>query len=138
MYLTAQRVRAPDGRQGINAYLHWHGKGGHTGPSWRDTAGRHLGVPSAIHGPIEQVPPGGNSVRSYLDIFAPDGATPTEVTGALLQLLANLEPKSLPARGSVGRVQFEFGMERALAGAWKAEVQHLYHACLQVWTRTRS
>lgn len=29
-------------------------------------------------------------------------------------------------------------VERALAGAWKAEVQHLYHECLQVWTRTRS
>jgi hypothetical protein len=139
MYLTAQRVQSKDARQGINAYLNWHGAGDGRELPWQGPADSwNLGTPSEYHPPLEQIPPGGNAVRSYLDIFAPDDVNPNEVTAAVLQLLTELEPAKLPARHTVGRVQFEFGMDRALAAAWKAEVQHLFHECLQVWTRTRA
>lgn len=74
MYLTAQRVRASDGKEGINSYLFLHGDDEIPGMSWSTpdvalVADHHPGA--VVVQRIEQ-DFGGNEVLSFLDVVARD------------------------------------------------------------------
>jgi hypothetical protein len=58
--------------------------------------------------------PGGNRVRAYLDVLAPDNTSIAEVDEALSTLLADLGQRHNPTVFSVGHVTVRFGVEIAL------------------------
>jgi hypothetical protein len=129
MLLTSQRVKSPDGQEGINAFCYLHGP--------YDWAGEPpLGIPDANVGQRvnEQVNlrPGGNKVRSYLDIIAPDETPTSEILASVRPFLGRMRGRALPWVGTVGRTTFRFGLELGLGEKWGAEFGALLDAALQV------
>src|SRR3954462_1881712 len=80
MYVTAHLVKSRDQREGINAFVHLHG----ATFQWPDDASL---LPDTTPGRtvLRQTdpPPGGNDVRAYLDILAPDDTPRGEIERAL-------------------------------------------------------
>jgi len=124
MYLTAQRVVAPSGNTGINVYHYAH-------PS-RPWAIPPQGVPEDDPGELQgkklELPPGGNRVRSYLDIVAADGAPTEELLESFRDFLAAHEGQPLPWSGLQGHWLFRVGMESGLAAQWRRELAALLKA----------
>lgn len=120
MRLVAQRVLRiageDKGASGINAYCYLGEVSGSV-----DTAAARL----------IQVKPGGNRVRSYLEIDAADGMSPAVVAASVdegsLQLAAARSP--LPWKFSHGDVAFEFALEASLADQWRLELRLLVEHC---------
>jgi hypothetical protein len=134
MYATAHRVvRASTGETGINAFLHTHGE--HF--PWPQEAWRlpetNPGV--QVRDNVE-LSPGGNRVRSYLDVLAPDNVSPDEIdvalTGLWLELVAD-EAAAPAATGPLpnplvyqrGRVVLRFGVEGSLEASRSIEMAEL-------------
>ncbi len=89
MYLTAQRVFAPQSKQtGINAFLYTH-----AGRRWHVPPGD---IPDRDPGRLAQkriaVKPPGNRVRSYLDIVAPDDLDLEELQRRLMTFFRRMSP----------------------------------------------
>src|SRR5262245_46590782 len=93
MYLTAHLVRSQDGAEGINAFLHLHG----AEFLWPDDAvalaDTHPGTTVLRQ---TSVPPGGNHVRAYLDILAPDRTPPREIEQSLIAFSRDLPERRNP------------------------------------------
>jgi len=126
MYATAQHVVSRAGAAGINGFLHRHGPEF----SWpADTRAVAL-LPSATPGEEVSrhivVPPGGNPVRSYLDLLAPHGTHIAELLSALREAEATVE-QQLDAEWVVARgaVVIVFGVEGSLASARRGEFERL-------------
>ncbi len=101
---TAQRVRSARGLSGVNAFR------------------RELGGPERQY--IE-VPPGGNLVRSYLDVEAPDG-TPIERVLLFVEAIASGPAvEKLPLTAAESGIRIEFCCEQALAATWRDELREL-------------
>lgn len=122
MYLTAHRVRAPSSDvTGINVFLHTHGGGGpfaagHTGEALlEDVTHRH---PGELSREDLQVPPGGNTVLSYLDLVAPDGTPREALDRALDALQGDLRESAHTAHRAIheapGPIATCFGASRGL------------------------
>lgn len=134
MYATAHRVvRVTTGRTGVNAFLHKHGdRFPWPAEPWRlPESDPGVQTHDNVH-----VPPGGNQVRSYLDVLAPDEATPDEIdvalTGLWLELVADeagaaspTGPLPNPILYRRGRVVLRFGVEPALEGSRAGEMSEL-------------
>src|SRR3954471_18891648 len=112
MRLTAQHVRTSTGVEGINAFCRLHGPYEWTAPPPEDLAAGEL-VNQAI-----SVPPGGNTVRSYLDVIAPDEAPTQEIRNAVVQFIDRSRGRPLPWAGAIGRCTFRFGVEQGLHASW--------------------
>ncbi len=87
MYATAHRVFREDEKEGIkhgiNAFLHLHGPEF----AWPEDPWKLPEThPGRVLGQKVELEPGGNKVRSYLDILAPDGTPWEEVRAAVDQL----------------------------------------------------
>lgn len=147
MYLTAHRVvRERDGAVGINSFMHVH-DGKLTWPEepWRlpeENPGR------VVDQQID-VPPGGNRVRAYLDVVAPDGAGAGEVEASLnglwLELVADeataLEHGRMipnPVVLSRAELVIRFGVELSLEQDRPLELAALQEVLLQLWSRYRA
>ncbi len=133
MYAAAHRVVHRDGRTGINAFLHHHG------PQFSWPAAPWT-LPETNPGDLVreriEVPPGGNRVLSYLDVLAPDDATPAEIdvalTGLWLELVADEAGPSAPT-GPLpnptvykrGHVVLRFGVEDGLVPGRALELAEL-------------
>lgn len=108
MYITAHRVAAPLGDEGINAFLHLHG----AGFVWPEDPG-----PLATHNPgvlserSTEVAPGGNRVLAYLDVLAPDGTLQNDVNLAVADLAADLDGKANPTWYEHGLITLRFGVD---------------------------
>jgi hypothetical protein len=126
MRLTAQRVRAPTGAEGVNAFCRLHGPYEWTIPSPADLTAGEL-VNEAI-----SIPPGGNSVRSYLDVVAPDETPTQEIRNAAVQFIDRSRDHPLPWVGSVGRCIFRFGVAQQLHSSWPEELRTLLRSALAV------
>lgn len=126
MILTAQHVRAASGAEGINAFCRLHGPTGWSQPWQGDLSEGEL-VNRAI-----SVPPGGNSVRSYLDVIAPDETPTQEIRNAVIPFIAQSRGQPLPWVATVGPCTFRFGVELGLHANWSEELRQLLLAALTV------
>ena len=124
MYLTAHHVRSSKGHEGINAFRHWHGDGF----AWPADASA---LPEDEPGELDPgatsvtVPPGGNRVRAYLDVLAPDGTPASEIDGALGVLAGDLAQRRNPTIFRIGEVTVRFGVERGLESAKVESLEQL-------------
>jgi hypothetical protein len=125
MILTAQHVRASSGTEGINAFCRLHGPYEWTIPP-EDLASGEL-VNRAI-----SVPPGGNSVRSYLDVLAPDETPTQEIRNAVVAFIGQSRGTPLPWTRTIGRCTFRFGVELGLYSSWSEEFHRLLLSALAV------
>ncbi|MBM4354707.1 MAG: hypothetical protein FJ109_13120 [Deltaproteobacteria bacterium] len=115
MYVTAQRVRARTGAEGINAFRHVHCGEEWADLSWGppDIAVISEGKPGKLVAATCDVPPGGNSVLSYLDVAAPDGTDLNALRGALQVLRGKIREGSRHAVPAlVGNITARFWVGR--------------------------
>lgn len=113
MYLTAHLVRSQRHREGVNAFRHWHGPNF----AWPEDASTlpELDPGKLDHGAKSvEVDPGGNSVRGYIDVLAPDGTALEEIERALDTLRGDLWQRRNPTVFRTGDVTIRLGVERAL------------------------
>jgi hypothetical protein len=130
MYLTAHHVRSASGQEGINAFRYVHG-----GYLWHGLPPQ--GIPEQDPGVlVEQilnVPPPGNTVRSYLDVVAPDEVSWPEIRPAFYAFVGQAQRQSFPWQGVFGRCSFRVGMDLGLANVWRHEIANLYRALEAVY-----
>ncbi|QSQ19251.1 hypothetical protein JY651_28365 [Pyxidicoccus parkwayensis] len=140
MYATSHRVLSPSGkREGINVFLSLHQGTPHAGsidwgrPSVEAVAEQTPGVLSESDCDI---PPGGNTVRSYLDVVARDG-TPVEMLGAALDAFERqLSEARLPFTHHFNQVGIRFGAVMELEPERVEEFQSLRNRLLRFLERT--
>lgn len=129
MLLTAQRVESGAGDEGVNAFCNLHG-------SFIWSGAPPAGIPEANPGePAHQrieVQPGGNRVRSYLDVIAPDETPTSEILGAVQQFLVVVRDRPLPWTATVGRCTIRFGIDIGLEPVWTEEFRRLIAAAMHV------
>ncbi len=127
MYATAHHVRSRSGESGINAFLHRHDQA----ELWPTDVRTVALMPSESPGePVAQAlsvkPPGGNHVRSYLDVLAPEGAALPDVLNSLAEVSRAIgDDTSLPLVATRGPVVVVFGVEFALESAAHDEFERL-------------
>jgi hypothetical protein len=133
MYATAQRVRSTGGKEGLNGFLHMHGPGFPWPPDpWNLPETR----PGEQVSEDVDVPPGGNNVRSYLDVIAPDKTPADEIDAALTSLWLELsadesglgapqEPLPNPVVYCRGLVFLRLEVEAALLASRASEMAAL-------------
>ena len=131
MLLTAQRVRRFSGEEGINAFCSLHGPYDWFGPPPAGSGIPDVNPGERVNERVE-VQPGGNHVRSYLDIIAPDETPTSEILAAGPQLIGAFLGQELPWEGTIGRCTFRFNLELDLVDQWAEEFQELLVAALQV------
>ena len=94
MYLVAQRVLAPAGTEGINAFCYVHGP-----YVWQGLP--PAGIPDQNPGTLAAqtivIRPPGNRVRSYLDVVAPDETSWSELRPAFMAFVS--EARRQPFHG---------------------------------------
>lgn len=127
MYVTAHRVRTRHLVEGINAYLYAHG-----GYTWQTPPEPEIEPGELVNSMLTVAEVGGNEVRSFLDIVAPDGTWWSELRPRLMQFVDSNRRNSFPWRGVVHGCLFRLGMDQQLARAWQNELAHLYRACEMV------
>jgi hypothetical protein len=130
MYLTAHLLRSGDQREGINAFLHVHG----VSFAWPDDASS---LPETAPGRTvlhrTDLPPGGNQVRAYLDILAPDRTPRAELAEALTALSRDLRERRNPTVFNHGAVTIRLGVEPALEGLRAQQLEMLTRPALQIF-----
>jgi hypothetical protein len=101
MYLSALHVvQTKTGREGFNAFHYAHPGS----ESWRD--GPPASVPDIDPGVLVEmtpIPPGGNRVRSYLDIFGRDDVAWEEIRRGFVEFIIDCEGRPFPWPGRVGK-----------------------------------
>ena len=129
MLLTALHVRSDSGAEGINAFCSLHGA--YVWPGVPPP-----GVPDSNPGERVNdqisVPPGGNRVRGYLDIVAPDETPTSEILASVPAYLATVRERPLPWVATIGRCTFRFGLEFGIEPNWTAEFRALLEASVRV------
>ncbi|MBC7541292.1 MAG: hypothetical protein H7338_01025 [Candidatus Sericytochromatia bacterium] len=124
MYLTAQRVVSSQNVGGINSYL--SSDDPFIARNTLDpNVANHLGQ---VQLKSEELSPGGNRVRSYLDIVAPETATISAIEAAFEHLLTSIAPDDFRANEIMlgDKVLFRFGLDQALARSWRRELKELF------------
>jgi hypothetical protein len=126
MILTAQHVRASTGAEGINAFCRIHGSN-----DWMDPRAGDLGSGELVNQTIS-LPPGGNDVRSYLEVIAPDDTPTQEIRNAVVPFVDQSRGLTLPWTATIGRRTFRFGVEQGLHASWPEEFRRLLLSALSV------
>ena len=120
MLLSAQRVRSTQGLTGINLYVYRHAAG-----AW-DTANLDaLEQAAELVSQSFEVPPGGNTVTSYLDIFAPEATHAAAIAKAAAAIRAGADPAAFPAVLTAGGIVFRLGLVFGLVPSWRNELTDL-------------
>jgi hypothetical protein len=129
MYITAHLIKDRDQREGINAFVHVHG----AAFQWPDDASS---VPDTTPGRTvlqrTDLTPGGNNVRAYLDILAPDGTPRAEIEQALNALVHDLHERRNPTVFEHGVVTIRFGVELGLEALRVQQLEMLLRSALQL------
>jgi hypothetical protein len=125
MYITAQRVRTTLHEEAINAYLYAHGGG----VVWQVPPQPEQEPGELVNTLITVNTVGGNQVRSFLDIVAPDELWWSELRPRFIAFVGAMRLTPFPWHGVVNGCLFRLGMARELARTWQQEVAHLYRAC---------
>ncbi len=124
MYLTAHRVRSSSNEEGINAFRHWHG----LEYRWPESPSR---LPEDDPGRLDEsvtrtpIQPGGNRVRGYLDVLAPDGTEREQIIETLDVFAAALADLDNPSVFQLGQVTIRFGVEMSLYSKRRTELANL-------------
>lgn len=124
MYITAHRVTR-DTSDHTNAFIHVHG----SDFPWPTDAS---GLPETDPGQnLEtlrhiELPPGGNRVRSYLDVLAPDDTAWSVLDNALHALAQDIDQRLNPAIFKYGPVTVRFGVDFGLTPSRRAELTRLH------------
>ncbi len=121
MLVTAQRVVAPAGLVGINVYLYQHDSGQPWTPDDLDALEAHATLTRHHF----QVDPGGNRVRSYLDVFAPEGTTAAELLPWFRRLTRTSSSPSFPLTDKEGPAVLRFNLDLGLVPTWRDEFTDL-------------
>lgn len=131
MYLTAHRVESPSGEDGINAFHYAHGVGlepkePQPGELIKD------GECGILIASDYSVKPGGNRIRSYVEILTLDEVPQPDVSCALITVLASMV--KFPHEGRSRRCFVRVALDQATIerSTWPVEVGHLYRALLKV------
>lgn len=136
MYLTAHHVVSNDGHEGINAFAHLHGAEFPSPPV--DEATIEL-VADDFTGELvdeeTEVRPGGNAVRSYLDVVTPDHTDPAMIRDALDEFASSLEAGMPPIRRVIGGVGVRVGMNLGLRSRRAEEFAALRERVLRLLDR---
>lgn len=118
MILSAQRVRAHSGAQGINCYHYVHGK------QIVDSPVEFYCRKATLLWQHRPLPHAGNRVRSWIDVAAPDEYGWKEISGAFDALLAlPVMPHAFSPADSA--VAFTLDMDVALRPHWRQELLSL-------------
>lgn len=129
MYLTAHLIKAGDQREGINAFLHVHG----ASLAWPDDASS---LPETAPGRTvlhrTDLPPGGNQVRAYLDILAPDRTPRADIEQTLEAFSQDLRERRNPTVFRHGIVTIRFGVEQVLEGLRAQQLEMLTRSALHL------
>ena len=120
MLLSAQRVRSAQGLSGINLYVYRH-----TAGAWDPADLDSLEQSAELVHQLPEVPPGGNSVTSYLDVFAPENTPTAAVARAAAAVRAGPDPVAFPAVVAEGDVVFRLGLVFGLVPSWRSEFTDL-------------
>jgi len=140
MYLTAQRVVTPNrDRQGINAFLHLHartlGEDPPFMPSYDVVTTREPGTIVLKDCPI---PPGGNDVRSFLDVVALDECGYEEIARALDRfegVVSSTPPGDLAREDQDGGMALGFHAQYGIGDAQLEEYRELRGRLLELLRR---
>ena len=128
MYATAHVVRR-DTEEGLNVFLHVHGEDF----AWPAEASSLPEVqPGRVVVRRVDLPPGGNRVRAYLDVLAPDGTPLSEIQSALRALARDLCERRNPTVFEAGRVTIRFGVESSLERLREEQLETLANSVLAV------
>jgi hypothetical protein len=122
MYVAAHRVCRRTGTEGVNVFLHLHGS---NFPWPEDPSGLPETNPGGIQSDIVELEPGGNRVRSYLDVLAPDGTSSVRIHGVLVQVEKALGEMAAPTALQFGEVVVRFGVEQELMRKKRSEFRAL-------------
>jgi hypothetical protein len=129
MYVTAHLVRSKEDEEGINAFLHLHGREF----PWPDDASRLAdSEPGKTVRSRIDLRPGGNRVRAYLDVLAPDETDRSELDRALTELSRDLGERKNPTVFTQGAATIRFGVELGLYNLRAQHLQMLVSAVLQL------
>jgi len=132
MYVTAHRVRTRLHEEGINAYFYRHGPYlSNEPPVPEENPGELVNTLLTVDAI------GGNHVRSYMDVTAPDEVSWPQIEPLLLQFIETYRLRPFPWAAVVGPCLFRLGMERPLARSWRRELGLLYKACVLVHPAVR-
>ncbi len=122
MLITAQRVVAPSGLVGINSYHYEH----YADTPWTTDDLTALESSASLAKSRFQVEPGGNRVRSYLDVFAPEGTTATELLPWFQRILRTPTPPSFPFVDREDQAVLRFNLDLGLVPTWRDEFADLF------------
>lgn len=120
MLLSAQRVRSVQGLTGINLYVYRHAAG-----AWDTSNLDVLEQAASLESQDFEVPPGNNDVRSYLDIFAPEGTHAADIARVAASIRGGPDPSSFPAVVAVDTIVFRLGLVFGLVPSWRNELTDL-------------
>ena len=126
MLATAQRVVSPTGLVGINVYLYHHD----ARQPWTPHDLGALEASARLKDQHFQVHPGGNKVRSYLDVFAPEGTPSTDLLPWFRRLTRTPSTPSFPLVDREGEAVLRFNLDLGLVPTWRDEFSDLAAAVL--------
>jgi len=127
MYVTAQRVVTPLLEEGINAYYYRH-----TPYIYARPPRPEVNPGTLVNTLLTVDAVGGNQVRSYMGVVAPDDTFWPHIAPLFLQFIEMNRLTPFPWEAEFGSCLFQLGMERRLARAWRRELGLLYKACVLV------
>jgi len=120
MLLSAQRVRSAQGLTGINLYVYRHDAG-----AWDPSNLEALEQGAELVDQTFEVPPGGNTVTSFLDVFASNLTRADAIARAAAAVRAGPAPEAFPAVFVEGGVVFRLGLVFGLVPSWRNELTDL-------------
>jgi hypothetical protein len=121
MYLTAMHLQTKGGAavDGINVYYYAHDV-----EDWQEPPDPEVDCGRLVK-QIHEITPGGNRVRSYIDIVAPAGTSWQSIRNAFVSFITDHDSGPMPWNGTVGCIRFGVAVERSLATVWTQELSHL-------------
>lgn len=131
MYLTAHHVVNSYGEEGINVFRHLHGRD----YDWPQDASS---LPERDPGKLDRdasiisIKPGGNRVRTYIDVLTPDDTPREKITDNLNSVDMDLDERRNPTVFENYNVTIRFGVEIGLQQNRRALFQELIAALYNV------
>jgi hypothetical protein len=139
MYLTAQRVFSKDGQEGINSfyYLHRpHKQPKPTTPADLVSVAENNTGKLLVNVSLPEVKPGGNRVKSYLDIVAHDDVDEKALHIALNKFKTEIEETKMgPIFFFYGSIGFRFNTETSMYKILKDEYVTLENKALLLFRK---